>query len=164
LGTGTSAEYMDLNSINTSAFNPGNLVISFTQYNNNTAYPGFTMAWGGTVTNGSATYAAYYSNTNNPFATTSLIGTLPGTGSFTGAFSGTTTGLANTIAPYSLTQVVTVTPNPGLFTITTYSGNASLNPVPEPSTLVLLGLGLGVLGLSGHRRIRQNKTSNDIQN
>jgi hypothetical protein len=83
--------------------------------------------------------SAYFSTSNSPFALTNLIGTsgpftgsgLPGTG-FSQSFSGT----GPSTAPFSLTQVLSLTATgPGT---TTYSGNFTLAVNPEPSSFVLM--------------------------
>ena len=163
-GSGTPAQpnaQLDLNSINIASGATAPLTIQFSETNITPGYPGWDMGIGGTMGFGAITYTAYEDNNNNFFGTsgpgTTLIGTL---GPFTGAFcagQGSCIGSpgaassVNAIPLYSLTQVLQMTATgPG-----TYSGNATLVPMPEPMGVVLFGTVL-VLSVSRLRRRRSS--------
>jgi hypothetical protein len=154
IGTGLSPNYMDLNSVNTSPLpTTSTLTINFSQINNLVAFPGMEMEFGGTVTNSSVIYNAFFNNANTFFGGT-LIGSL---GPFSaGGFTGTTSGFMSATSPFSLTQQFLITGGGGTLG-SAFSGNAELNPVPEPGSLLLLGGGL--LGLAGLARRRRQKKS-----
>ena len=122
------------------------LTFTFTQYDLTQTWPGYQMLIGGTSNGTTLTYSAYTGS--SAFDTANLIGTLGPT--LTPGYTETLTASATTGSPFSLTQVVTISPtSTGLATA---SGNAELNPVPEPGSLLLLGGGL--LGLAGLARRR----------
>ena len=157
--------HMDLTSININSFgvgNPGSLIIQFTELNINIPYNSFVMQVGGTTSRTTMSYSTYYDNTNS-YSTTStgavqagatpvLIGTL---GPYSAAsFSGSMTGYTSPSSNYSLTQVLTISaisPFPG----NSFGADAELipNPVPEPTTLLLLGSGLLTAG-AAFRKIK----------
>jgi hypothetical protein len=138
---------MDLNSVNV-ATGASTLTIMFTQPDNLVAFPGFTLAFGGTINGGSVTALAFFNNANGYFGGTQFASLGPFS---SGAFSGTTGGATATTSPYSLTQAFVINSGGS----TSFSGDASLNPVPEPGSLMLLGGGL--LGLAGLARRRRQK-------
>ena len=145
---------LDLNSINVLVRDLASpLTIMLTQTFNTIPYPGWTMEFGGTIQFGTVTYSAYADPTNTAFGLAQLIGTLGPFG--TGAFSGSTGGSATVANPYSLTQVFYIIGDSTSTDLLTFSGNAELNPVPEPGTLMLLGAGL--VGLAGLARRRARK-------
>jgi hypothetical protein len=149
-----TVNFMDLNSINQS--NPGTgttLTVAFSQIDITLAALGYILEFGGTTTNASVVYSAFFDPLNNFFGGSSFASLGP----FTGAFSGTTAGLIGAGSPYSLTQAFFITPtDPRLGAA--FSGDGELNAVPEPGSLALLGGGL--LGLaSWARRRRQQKKS-----
>jgi hypothetical protein len=109
------------------------------------------MNIGGTNTGPSVTYNAYYDNGDVPFGTTATSPTAFSIGSLVevgnGAYALATSGSATAIPLYSLTQVLTFASIPGQNT-----GDANLSPVPEPTSMLLLGSGLIGLALMASRR------------
>jgi hypothetical protein len=156
-GTGPlGPNFMDLNSVNTAlAGTTTTLSVFFSQNNIATGFPGFNLEFGGTTTNASVTYSAFIDNGNALFGGTggSPFASL---GPFSGPFSGSTNGLVSATTPYSLTQAFFIT-GTGAANGSSFSGNAELNPVPEPGSLALLGGGL--LGLASWARRRRQRKS-----
>lgn len=133
---------MDLNSVNVSSrFGSGTLQIDFAQDSFTGAVPGFVLDIGG-VTNGSITYSAFYNDT--------LIGSI---GPYkSGAFSESMNFVLPTSGDYALRQHIEITHDAG-WSIPHTSFNASLSPVPEPGTILLLGSGLAGLAAWGRKKI-----------
>ncbi|MEW5803168.1 MAG: PEP-CTERM sorting domain-containing protein [bacterium] len=109
---------------------------------------GFSSQIGGT-TDGSVTFDTYYDTTNVNYGTgthiASAVGLGPGSFNFTQNYNGIPG--AN---PFSLTIDVGIAHNaPGQMT----SFNAEIEPIPEPGTIMLLGLGLLGLGVFGRKKI-----------
>lgn len=104
---------------------------------------------GAIAAGGSVTYTTYGGTNNTNFSTVNL---LTSQGPFgPGAFSGTVTGASvNNAGPYALTQIVTITHQPGTSQTT---GNAALT-VPDNSSSAFL-LGSGLLGLGWIVRLRR---------
>ncbi len=141
IGT-TTLPQMDLNSVNLNSTGNGTLTITFSESGfGPLAAQGFITLAGG-VTAGYVTFETYVDNV--------LISTLGPFGP--GAFSGANSALISPSSPFSLTTIATITHStPG-----TTSFNVAVNPVPEPSTIALIGSGLLGAGLYGWRR-RKNK-------
>lgn len=156
---------LDLNFVDVSS-SGGTLTVTFTETDFNTFGVGRAyMEIGGTAA-GSVTYSAYGGNSNLPFDTTRLLGTIGPLGPqafssklATGiAVAGTGYSYDFSLPPYSLTQVVTIThPAAGIS-----SGNAYLR-VPETGmSISLLAAGLISLGLVSRLRPRHVRTTEAI--
>ncbi len=142
---------LDLNSADTaSGLTSGGLAILFSENGNTATPPGWSLIFGGTLTSGSGSSVslrAYGSTTDAFFGNTSSIASLGpfGPGAFSGTAGGSGAGL--TTSPYSLTEEIDLS---GVGKNTRYSGDASLNPLPEPASLTMVGTGL--IGLAGFLR------------
>jgi len=138
---------MDLNSVNMSTA-AGTMTIKFTDDNFGPITPGtrFRDNIGGT-TEGTVSASELYDANNGSFTGNTIIslGPFPAT-AFSG--SGLSAGVAGT-APFSLTQVVTITHDRGGMTSFNYSKD-----IPEPSAILLLGSGLAGFGYLRRRRRR----------
>jgi len=153
--------YMDLNDVSSSSTTgaaPQPLIIQFTQtdfiqplssgtFNADMEVSG-TIAAGGT-----ALFDYYLDKTNAPLGTFVLLGELGpfsagggGVEAFSGGATGSATGV---LIPFSLTLVDTIT-HPGGEAQTSFDQSLTAGMVPEPSTMLLLGLGL--IGVAGVRR------------
>ena len=135
---------MDLNSVDHSA-GAGTLTVKFSDDGFSGAQPAFEATIGGT-TQGSIQYDTYIDTSNTLFGQGTLLTSISANSS---PFAGTDT--SSTGAPgglYSLTQVVTITHSATGNT----SFDATLQPVPEPMTVLLLGSGLAALGLIRRKR------------
>ncbi len=139
-----SSPNMDLNSVDHST-GAGTLTVRFSDDNFTGTQPAFVATIGGT-TAGTVQYDTYVDSTNTIFGTETQLTSITAT---TTPFDGADTSSVGAPAgPYSLTQVVTITHKGAGST----SFDATLAPVPEPMTVLLLGSGLAALGLLQRKR------------
>jgi hypothetical protein len=127
---------LDLNSVDTSGSSSGPLKIWWSENGLTTAYSGWLMQWGGTLSSGAGANVsdtAYEDNTNAFFGTQNTIGSIGPQGP--GVVGGTAGSGVAVSTPYSLSELITLN---GVGT-TNYSGDASMSPVPEPASAVLFG-------------------------
>ena len=157
---GSSASpFMDLNSLNISYNGPGvsntlRIYLTDTGFSSPSTIGGFVAGIGGTTT-GTVTYSTYLDATNSAFGETTLLTSKSYTGGTGGAFSGgeySLVDVSSLVSSYSLTQEVDITHLSG---IGASSFDATLQPVPEPGTMMLLGFGM--LGLAVYGKRRMNK-------
>lgn len=135
--------YMDLAFQNLSA-GAGTITLYFSE--TDFTLLGSALANIGGTTGGTVTYQTYWSASNTLFALDNL---LTNQGPFTaGAFSGTQAAGIVTGAPYSLTQVITITHTGQANT----TGDAELRVPDSGSTIALLGAALAAMGLISRRR------------
>jgi hypothetical protein len=140
---------IDLNSVDVS-LGAGTLIIRMTDtdFTVPAGPTGFTSLIGGT-TDGTVVYSTWFDNANAQFGMTSPLAAAGPFGP--GAFSGTFHNSGLPVGLFSMTQEVQITHSRGV-QITSF--NAKLS-VPEPGTLMLMGLGLLSIGFSSRRARRR---------
>jgi len=145
---------MDILSFNATLLAPTSevLTIAFSATDFTASPVGLALQIGGTSIGGSATVvdSAYFDKTDKLFGTGSLIGS---TGALAGSpFGGSAVGAVTSPSPYSLTDIITLTPGTG-GSQPIVSFDASLSATPEPASLFLVGSGLAGWGFL--RRFRK---------
>ena len=151
--TASSIPSIDLSTSVINEGSAGTLTITLTEtgLTSPVGQSSFLTQWSGNFSGAasSATLTTYYDPTDTAFYTgagTTQLYTKAATGS---PFSGSGSGSAAAVAPYALTEVVTLTTAAGT---ANFSTDGSITAVPEPITLSLLGTGLVGLGLARRRK------------
>jgi hypothetical protein len=156
LGSSVSPS-LDLNSVDVSynglaLSNTLTIYLTDTGFSSPSTIGGFTAHIGGTTT-GTVKYSTYLDASNTAFGETTQLTntTYNGPNSFSGGAS-SLTDLSSLVSLYSLTQEVEIT---HAATGGSSSFDATLQPIPEPGTMMLVGLGM--LGMAVYGKRRMNK-------
>jgi hypothetical protein len=105
--------------------------------------------------NSTASFSAYFDNTNalGLAPSSTLIGTI---GPLTSADKDDElVAYINTVNPFSLTEVIDIAFSAGPGSLVSLDSTITVAPVPEPGTMMLVGLGM--LGMAVYGKRRQNK-------
>jgi hypothetical protein len=113
-----------------------------------------TMAIHTISSDAAVAFSGYYDNANVLGATTNLVGLLNLAPNVTPGADASLVNLITTSNPFSLTEVVTLSFT-GAGQTVSLDANLNVAPVPEPGTMMLLGMGM--LGMAVYGKRRMNK-------